>query len=94
MSNVRVQLLLGDAHYALDIIADELRLADDDGVDQDDEARQALARIGGALLGAVERGESKLGIGHVLRPEYQDQKAARELIRWAFNDDEGATNDQ
>lgn len=91
MGNVRVQLSLGDAHYALDIIADELRLADDDGVDRDDEARQALARIGGALLGAVERGEAKLGAGHVLRSEYQDQKAARELIRWAFQDDKGST---
>lgn len=91
MSNVRAQLSLGDAHYALDIIADELRLADDDGVDHDDEARQALVRIGAALLRAVERGESRLGVGHKLRPEYQDQQAARELIRWAYNDDEEPT---
>lgn len=90
MPNVRVQLSLSDAHYALDVIADELRLADDDGVEESDEARVALARIGGALLRAVERGESRLGAGHVLREEYQDQKAARELIRFAFSDDAGS----
>lgn len=86
--NVRAQLSLADAHYALDIIAAELRLADDDGVDQHDEARQALVRIGAALLRAVERGESRLGVAHTLRNEYQGQRAVRELIRQAYNDKE------
>lgn len=83
--NVRVQLSLSDAAYALEVLAAELRLADDDGVADDDEARVALARICAAVLRAVERGESRLGAGHVLDVRYQDSLWARRLIEEAFN---------
>ena len=88
MITVRAQLSLEDAQYALSVIGDELRLALDDGVDENDPARESLERVGASLLRAVERGESKLGIGHRLGREYQDQRAVRALIRWAFEDEE------
>jgi len=82
MSAVRVQFELEDAAYVRAVIADELRLADDDGLDADDPARLALERIASSIGRAVERGEKKLGVSR----RREESGYVEALIGWALDD--------